>query len=140
MFHPANGATLCYACHIRRVHREDSSYSLVQKIHDAVAVSAGYDNETMRQLVDQFSSPDPGLEYTEERYRDVLRQLSIRLGADPDEICATCARKYGTMVVAGPARGNARCGSCGTVTKTMRILPDYEGPNAQGGSHAGTQS
>lgn len=129
-YNPMNGATLCYACHIHRVHREDSTYSLSNRIRGEVEKKVylkfhvgGDDFETfMRHALADGGKPRP-FDVTVENYSAIRTGLSMMLGANPSHYCKRCAKELGHKITPTTEKTpDARCSHCGKVT-TVWLTP-----------------
>lgn len=126
-YHPYNGATLCYACHIRRVHREDSTYSLSMQIKEAVAMkykaSAACFWAFVSKCMNLRWTGAPECVESEESLRAELLHLRAQLLEGANAVCADCAKAAGIPAARSKKdKHPATCGTCPVCGRTNRML------------------
>lgn len=126
-YNPYNGATLCYACHIRKVHREDSTYSLAMQIKEAVAAKYKASAACFWAFVSKSMTlrwtDEPEQMESEEQLRDELRHLRGQLLEGVKSVCADCAKASGIPASRSKKEKTPQIvGTCHICGRTSRVL------------------
>lgn len=115
MFEVDNGISLCYACHIRKVHREDSSFALLSKIRSYIVKTSSNPEETQFKIETMIANYGVNSveAVTEEALSRTKRKLISSLGVEEGFICRTCAHTKGAIVSSKLQSKKGLCFYCG---------------------------
>lgn len=115
MFEVDNGISLCYACHIRKVHREDSSFALLSKIKSYIVKSSPNPEETVFKIETMIANYGVNSveAVTEEALTQTKRKLISGLGVEEGFLCKTCANTKGAIVHSKTPTKKGLCFYCG---------------------------
>lgn len=123
MFEVENGISLCYACHIRKVHREDSSYALLSRICNyilKVSISQVETAERISHMIKNYGVNSVEA-VTEPALIASKKRLIKLLGGQPGLVCKQCAWSHGAKTRKVPvAVRKGTCNCCGTETQLFK--------------------
>ena len=122
MFEEDNGVSLCYACHIRKVHREDSSFALLTRIRNYILTACASVKATEAKIAKMISvySTDSGESVSEEALTNSKKRLINLLNGKRGFICRNCARSHGAKCQQ-PSDGRDFCFNCAELTPLYEV-------------------
>jgi hypothetical protein len=111
MFEEDNGVALCYMCHIRKIHREDSSFALISRVKNYILTVCAHPPTTSDKINSMISvyGTDSGDSVSEEALAKSKAKLVVLLKGKAGCVCKQCARALGAKCQTPPIARDICC-------------------------------